>query len=147
MVHLRWLTLWQLYGYFTPVFPILRFRFSFLTFFTCDMMSSPLYLSRLLPIALHFVNLKKKKKPVLPGGLRKALQKRCRLTCAESLRKRKCSPCQMRSETALFFKYNFYYSTVSLQCCVSFCYTAKCISYTYTYSPLFFGFPSHFVHH
>ena len=32
-----------------------------------------------------------------------------------------------------FFKINFYWSTVDLQCCVSFYCTAKCTSYTYAY--------------
>ena len=33
----------------------------------------------------------------------------------------------------IFFKINFYWSIVDLQCCVSFCCIAKWISYTYTY--------------
>ena len=35
----------------------------------------------------------------------------------------------------------------ALWCCVSFCCTAKWISFTYTYSPSFFGFSSHLDHH
>ena len=34
---------------------------------------------------------------------------------------------------SFFFLKNFYWSIVDLQCCVSFRYTAKWISYTYTY--------------
>ena len=38
-----------------------------------------------------------------------------------------------------FFVYNFYWSAAGLQCCASFKYTAKSISYTYTYYPTFFS--------
>ena len=41
----------------------------------------------------------------------------------------------------------FHWSLVSLQCSVSFHCIAKWISCTYTYIPLFFGFPSHLAHH
>ena len=41
-----------------------------------------------------------------------------------------------------FFKINFYQSMIDLQYCVSFCYTAKWITYTYTYICSFlFSFP------
>ena len=33
----------------------------------------------------------------------------------------------------IYFLIIFYWSIVDLQCCISFCYTAKWISYTYTY--------------
>ena len=35
----------------------------------------------------------------------------------------------------------------ALDCCVSFCRTAKLVSYRYSYIPPFFGFPSHLGHH
>ena len=40
----------------------------------------------------------------------------------------------------------FYCRIVTLQCYVSFCCIAKCISYMYAYPPLFFGFSSHLGH-
>ena len=33
----------------------------------------------------------------------------------------------------LFFKINFYWNILDLQCCINFCYTAKWISYLYTF--------------
>ena len=47
----------------------------------------------------------------------------------------------------LFFLINFYWSILALQCCVSFYCTAKWISYTLTYIPSLFRFPSHLGHH
>ena len=49
------------------------------------------------------------------------------------------------SREALFFFFNW--SVVTLQCCAGFYCTTKCISYTYTYIPSVFGFPSHLGHH
>ena len=46
-----------------------------------------------------------------------------------------------------FFLINFYWCLMFSRCCVSFCCKAKCISYTYTCIPSFFGFPSHLGHH
>ena len=46
--------------------------------------------------------------------------------------------------TFCFFFFNFYWSLVAFQYCVSFYCTAKWISHTY---PLFLGFPSHLGHH
>ena len=43
--------------------------------------------------------------------------------------------------------FHFYWSIVALQCCFSFYCTEKWISYTYTYIPSFFGYPSHLGHH
>ena len=45
----------------------------------------------------------------------------------------------------LFLLTNFYWSTVTLQCCASFCSPAKWVSYIYMYFPSFFGFFSHYV--
>ena len=42
---------------------------------------------------------------------------------------------------------NFCWSTVDLQCCISFCWTAKWINYVYTYSQLFFQFFSYTGHY
>ena len=39
-----------------------------------------------------------------------------------------------------FFKINFYWSIFALQCCVSFYYTAKWVSYTYTFISSFLDF-------
>ena len=41
---------------------------------------------------------------------------------------------------------NFYWSIVALQCCISFYWPAKWISFTYTYMPSIFGFLSHLGH-
>ena len=48
-------------------------------------------------------------------------------------------PCSLWTMSLFFFNFiflfskNVYWSIVDLQCCISYCYTAKWISYTYTY--------------
>ena len=46
-----------------------------------------------------------------------------------------------------FFKLIFNWSRVGLQCCVSFCYTAKLVSYTHTCIYFCFRFYSHIGHY
>ena len=47
----------------------------------------------------------------------------------------------------LYLFIHFYWSRIALQCGVSFCCTAKWISYMYIYIPSTIGFPSHLSHH